>query len=90
MTLIASLDLLVNTASTLLPEELTSAELTFSEADAGLIVETGDSDDARMFYDVSENFWSAGHGASYSQVIRLADAVSDGDATKGKVLKNVG
>jgi len=58
-----------------------------SEADAGLIVETGDSDDARIFYDVSENFWSAGHGASYSQVIRLADAVEDGDANKGKVLK---
>ncbi len=58
-----------------------------AEADAGLIVETGDSDDARMFYDVSENFWSAGHGASYSQVIRLADAVDDGDANKAKVLK---
>ena len=58
-----------------------------SEADAGLIVETSDSDDARMFYDVSENFWSAGHGASYSQVIRLADAVEDGNASKGKVLK---
>ena len=58
-----------------------------SEADAGLIVETGDTDDARMFYDVSENFWSAGHGQSYSQVIRLADAVVDGNASKGKVLK---
>ena len=40
-----------------------------SETDSGMIVETGDSDDARMFYDVSEDFWSAGHGASYSQVI---------------------
>jgi hypothetical protein len=58
-----------------------------SEADAGLIVETGDTDDARLFYDVSENFWSAGHGQSYSQVIRLADAVVDGNATKEKVLK---
>ena len=58
-----------------------------SEADAGLIVETGDSDDARMFYDVSENFWSAGHGASYSQVIRLADATDNGHTAKGKVLK---
>ena len=57
------------------------------EADAGMIVETSDTDDARMFYDVSENFWSAGHGASYSQVIRLADAVEDGNASKGKVLK---
>ena len=58
-----------------------------SEADAGIIVETSDTDDARIFYDVSENFWSAGHGASYSQVIRLADAVEDGNASKGKVLK---
>ena len=57
------------------------------EADSGMIVETSDSDDARMFYDVSENFWSAGHGASYSQVIRLVDAVADGNATKEKVLK---
>ena len=58
-----------------------------SEADAGLIVETSDTDDARLFYDVSENYWSAGQNQSYSQVIRLADAVADGNATKEKVLK---
>jgi hypothetical protein len=58
-----------------------------SEADSGIIVETSDTDDARLFYDVSENFWTAGDGASYSQVIRLADAVEDGNANKGKVLK---
>ena len=58
-----------------------------SEADSGMIVETSDTDDARMFYDVSENYWSAGQNQSYSQVIRLADAVEDGDANKGKVLK---
>jgi hypothetical protein len=58
-----------------------------AEADAGLIVETGDTDDARLFYDVSENYFAAGQGASYSQVIRLADAVADGDATKEAVLK---
>lgn len=58
-----------------------------SEADAGLIVETSDTDDARMFYDVSENHWAAGEGGTYSQVIRLSDAVSDGDANKEKVLK---
>ena len=40
------------------------------EADAGLIVETTDTDDARMFYDVSENYWSAGENQSYSQIIR--------------------
>jgi hypothetical protein len=54
-----------------------------SEADAGLIVETTDTDDARLFYDVSENFWSAGHGQSYSQIIRLADLTDDGNANKG-------
>ena len=58
-----------------------------SEADAGLIVETGDTDDARLFYDVPENHWSAGENQSYSQIIRLADAVVDGNANKEKVLK---
>ena len=58
-----------------------------SEADSGIIVETSDTDDARLFYDVSENYWAAGENQSYSQVIRLADAVEDGDANKGKVLK---
>ena len=58
-----------------------------SEADAGMIVETSDTDDARIFYDVSENHWAAGENQSYSQVIRLADAVEDGHANKGKVLK---
>jgi len=58
-----------------------------AEADAGLIVETGDTDDARLFYDVSDNQFVAGQGASYSQIIRLADAVADGNASKEKVLK---
>jgi hypothetical protein len=58
-----------------------------SETDSGLIVETSDSDDARMFYDVSENHWAAGENATYSQIIRLADAVADGNANKEKVLK---
>tara|TARA_B100000579_G_scaffold126861_1_gene102299 strand:- start:19777 stop:21192 length:1416 start_codon:yes stop_codon:yes gene_type:complete len=61
-----------------------------SEADAGLIVETGDTDDARIFYDVSENHFAAGQGGTYSQVIRLADATADGDASKGSVLKTSG
>ena len=57
------------------------------EADSGLIIETGDTDDARFFYDVSENHFTAGEGGTYSQVIRLADAVADGNAAKEKVLK---
>ena len=63
-----------------------------SEADAGLIVETGDTDDARLFYDVSENRWTAGEGSistgsNYSPLIRLKDAVEDGNASKARVLK---
>ena len=58
-----------------------------TEQDAGLIVETSDTNDARLIYDVSENYWSAGEGSSYSQIIRLADAVDDGNASKQRVLK---
>ena len=59
-----------------------------SEADAGLIVETSDTDDARLFYDVSENHFTAGQGGTYSQVIRLADATDDGGANHSTVLKS--
>jgi len=58
-----------------------------SEVDSGIIVETSDTDDARLFYDVSENRWSAGENQSYSPLIRLTDATVDGDANKEKVLK---
>ena len=39
---------------------------------------------------MSDSFWSAGSNASYSQIIRLADATTDGDANLGKVLKTTG
>ncbi len=58
-----------------------------SETDSGLIVETSDTDDARLFYDVDENEWVAGENQSYSPIIRLADTVADGNANKEKVLK---
>jgi hypothetical protein len=58
-----------------------------AEADAGLIVETSDTDDARLFYQVSTNNWVAGENQTYSQVITLADATVDGDTNKEKVLK---
>ena len=57
------------------------------EADSGVIVETSDTDDARIFYDVSANHWAAGENQSYSQVIRLSDATENGNTSKGKVLK---
>ena len=59
-----------------------------AEADAGIIAETSDTDDARLFYDVSENHWAAGENASYSQIIRLADTTADGHANQNtKALK---
>jgi len=58
-----------------------------SEVDSGMIVETSDTDDARLFYDVSANQWVAGENASYSQIIRSADATTDGDANPEKILK---
>ena len=59
-----------------------------SEVDAGLIIETSDTDDARLFYDVSENHFVAGQGASYSQIIRLADATDDGGTNHSTALKS--
>jgi len=53
-----------------------------SETDAGMIVETSDTDDARMFYDISENKWVAGENQTYSALIRESDATSDGNANK--------
>ena len=53
------------------------------DVDAGFIVETPDTDDARIFWDASENHWTAGSGGTYSQVLRLSDATDDGDANKG-------
>ncbi len=59
-----------------------------SEVDSGLIIETSDTDDARLFYDVSENHFVAGQGASYSQIIRLADATDDGGTNHSTALKS--
>ena len=52
-----------------------------SDVDGGLIVEKA-SGEARMFWDTSESYWSAGTTGSFSQVIRDADAISDGNANK--------
>ncbi len=59
-----------------------------SEVDSGLIIETSDSDDARLFYDVSENHFVAGEGGSYSQIIRAADTTDDGAANHSTTLKS--
>ena len=59
-----------------------------TNVDGGLIVEQNGGVEARLFYDTSEGYWSAGlSSGSYSQIISDADATADGDANKGKVLK---
>ncbi len=58
------------------------------DVDSGLIVETPDTDDARLFWDSSENFWTAGYNASYSQIIRIADTTDDGGANHSTALKS--
>ena len=59
-----------------------------SEVDSGLIIETSDTDDARLFYDVSENHFVAGEGGSYSQIVRVADTTDDGAANHSTTLKS--
>ena len=58
-----------------------------SEVDAGLIVETSDTDDARLFYEVGTNRWMAGENQNYSQVITDAIATTNGATSQGSVLK---
>ena len=58
-----------------------------AETNSGVIVETSDTNDARLFYNVTTNNWEAGENNTYSQVITLTDAVADGNATKEAVLK---
>ena len=40
-----------------------------SEVDSGIIVETSDTNDARLFYDVSNNRWVAGENNSYDELL---------------------
>ncbi len=58
-----------------------------SEVDAGLIVETSDTDDARLFYEVGTNRWMAGENQNYSQIITDAIATTNGATSQGSVLK---
>ena len=57
------------------------------EADSGLIVETSDTDDARLFYEPTTNRWMAGEDQNYSQIITDADATTNGATSQGSVLK---
>ena len=57
------------------------------ETDSGIIVETSDTDDARLFYETGTNRWMAGDGGNYSQLIRDADATTNGATSQGSVLK---
>ena len=57
------------------------------EADSGLIVETSDTDDARLFYEPTTNRWMAGEAQNYSQLIRDADTTTNGASAPSTVIK---
>ena len=59
-----------------------------SDVDGGIIVNRISGQDARMYWDHVSSTWTAGVTGDYSQVIRFSDASSDGDTTKGKILKS--
>jgi hypothetical protein len=60
-----------------------------TNVDGGLIVEQNSGVEARLFWDQSEGYWSAGKSnTTYSQIIRFDDLTADGDANKNtKALK---
>jgi len=53
-----------------------------ADVDAGFIVETPDTDDARLFWKASTNKWIAGFNQTYSNLILDSDATADGNANK--------
>jgi len=57
------------------------------ETDSGIIVDTSDTDDARLFYETGTNRWMAGDGGQYSQIITDANATTNGATSQGSVLK---
>ena len=57
------------------------------EADSGIIVETSDTDDARLFYEPTTNRWMAGEDQNYSQLIRDADTTTNGASSPSTVIK---
>jgi hypothetical protein len=63
-----------------------------TNVDGGLIVEQNGGVEARLFWDQSEGYWSAGKSnTTYSQIIRFNDLTADGDANKNtKALKTDG
>lgn len=60
-----------------------------TNVDGGIIVEQNGGVEARLFWDQSEGYWSAGKSnTTYSQIIRFDDLTADGDANKNtKALK---
>ena len=63
-----------------------------TNVDGGIIVEQNGGVEARLFWDQSEGYWSAGKSnTTYSQIIRFDDLTADGDANKNtKALKTNG
>ena len=60
-----------------------------TNVDGGIIVEQNGGVEARLFWDQSEGYWTAGKSnTTYSQIIRFDDLTADGDTNKNtKALK---
>ena len=62
---------ILNTQSTIIVVDDAFVKLNTgnAEVDAGIIVDTSDTDDARLFYDVSANRWVLGENQSYDEIL---------------------
>jgi hypothetical protein len=60
-----------------------------ADVDSGIVVDRDSGREAKLYWNSTSDYWVAGksESGSYSQIIRDEDAVTDGDANKGKVLK---
>jgi hypothetical protein len=57
------------------------------DVDGGLIVNTPDTNDARVFWEASSNRWLVGYGNNYSEIISQANSTTNGATGQGLVLK---
>jgi len=58
-----------------------------SDVDSGFIVETPDTNDARLFWEAATNRWMIGYGDNYSEIISQANSTTNGATGQGLAIK---
>jgi len=58
-----------------------------SDVDSGFIVETPDTNDARLFWEAATNRWMIGYNNNYSEIITQANSTTNGATSQGSVIK---